>query len=177
MGTIHHMGLAMWVIAVTTYQPLIKTMLPLSYCSQTIVKLKPYLYFSTSHAFIFICIPLHSATTRDLDSSTKEVHVGQEGPANLLYGKGLIRQGHLKLLPSHGPHRIWESFTHSWEHMRQGERMGKRSLQIGQEERSWPRLRKRYELIQHVYKLDPFCIFTRNHLGFPGYQTVHFRQF
>lgn len=105
MGTIHHMGLAMWVIAVTTYQPLIKTMLPLSYCSQTIVKLKPYLYFSTSHAFIFIRIPLHSATTRDLDSSTKEVHVGQEGPANLLYGKGLIRQGHLKLLPSHGPHR------------------------------------------------------------------------
>lgn len=99
------LGLAMWVIAVSTHQPLTKTMLPLSYCSQAIVKLKSYLSFSTSHTFSFICILLHSATTRDLDSSTKEVQVGLGGPANLLDGKGLTRQGHLKLLPSHGPHR------------------------------------------------------------------------
>lgn len=84
----------------------------------TIVKLKSYLYFSASHNFIFICIPRHSATTRDLDSSTKEVYIGQRGPANLRYGKGLIREGHLKRLPSHRPHwdmRIIHTFLRTPE--------------------------------------------------------------
>lgn len=105
MGTIHCMrlSLAMWVTAVTAYQPLIDNAATLLLFT-TIVKLKSCLCFSTSQDFIFICIPLYSATTRGLDSSTEEVRVGKGGPANL-YGKSVVREGPLKVLPSHGPHR------------------------------------------------------------------------
>lgn len=112
----------MWVIAVTTYRLLIETILPLSYCSQTIFKLKFFLYFSTSHTFIFIRIPFHSATTRNFDSSTKKVQAGKQSPANLLYDKGLIRKVTATFCQVMGIIGIWESFTNSWKHMRQGER-------------------------------------------------------
>lgn len=83
------LSLAMWVTAVTAYQPLIDNAATLLLFI-TIVKLKSCLCFSTSQDFIFICIPLYSATTRGLDSSTEEVRIGKGGLANL-YGKSVVR--------------------------------------------------------------------------------------
>ena len=66
-------------------------------------------YFSTSHTFIFIFIPFHSATTRDLESSTKDGYAGKRKSDRAQQissvGEGIIRMGHHKLLPSHMHHQ------------------------------------------------------------------------
>lgn len=103
-------GQAIRVTAVTAYQPLTKTMLPLSYSSQTTFRLQFCLYFLISHTFFFILIPFHSATTGDPDCSTKEVYAGKgesDGAQRLSsMGKDIIRKGH---------HKLWPSHVHHWD--------------------------------------------------------------
>lgn len=59
--------------------------------------------------------------------------LSKQGPANLLYGKGLIRKSHRKLLPNHGHHRdmrIIHKFLKTQEAKRKGSG-GKEVCELG----------------------------------------------
>lgn len=127
------------------------------------------LYLSTRHAFIFSFFLLFTPPPpAALSPPPKRYVLAKERvlephKAPLLYNqKGSPHTSDKACAPLgyQNPSRIPENTGGK-------EKKGKRSLWTRQGEGSWLRLCKNHGLIQHACKLDPFCIFTRTHLGFP----------